>query len=191
MKKKTLSSSTSLSQSLSDTKVSFSQTMTTKNLSVTGGTGSLNTTAKLFGTTTEKKSEAEIRREKARKIRQEKQGPIDWTHLGIKLKYRGEAEREQAWIEWKKNNQGALTMTVNSRGEIVPVMKIERHPIYDLYYERLGLENTASNERTRSRLLMKRFVLDVQEIWLANLEHLREHQADKAFLANSNENIFI
>jgi len=32
---------------------------------------------------------------------------------------------------------------------------------------------------------MKRFVLDVQEIWLSNLEHLREHQPDKMFTTSA------
>jgi len=141
MHKKTLSSTQPLSQSLSETKVGgFSQTgSTTKNFSATlGTTNTLKKTANLFEDN-QKKNEAK-REEKLRKIRLEKQGPIDWSHLGLKMKYRGESQRETAWIEWKKNQEGALAMTVNKRGEIVPVMKIERHPIYEIFYERLGLE---------------------------------------------------
>ena len=37
-------------------------------------------------------------------------------------------------------------------------------------------ENGASCLRTKARLRMKRFVFDVHEVWLTNLQHLREHQ---------------
>jgi hypothetical protein len=103
------------------------------------------------------------------KLKKEKQGPVDWSHLGIKLKYRGEHERENAWLEWKKNDPEALSTLFK------PILKIERHPIVERFWHCLRLENVNSNERTRSRLLMKKFVLDVQEIWLSNLEHLKEH----------------
>lgn len=38
-----------------------------------------------------------------------------------------------------------------------------------------------SSTRTKTRLLMRRFVFDVQEIWLTNLEHLREHNVAHMF----------
>lgn len=38
-----------------------------------------------------------------------------------------------------------------------------------------------STSRTRNRLKMKRFVVDVQELWLTNLEHLKEHNPKYLF----------
>jgi hypothetical protein len=127
----------------------------------------------------EKKGSKSEKKSLSRTVRNEKQGPIDWSHFGIKLKYRGEREREQLWVEWKKNAALAMTM-INSEGMVVPIVKVQRHPIIELYYDRLSIENNSSNERTKSRLLMKKFVLDVQEIWMSNLAHLKEHNT--AFL---------
>lgn len=112
------------------------------------------------------------------KSKPEAQGPIDWTHMGIKLKYRGEKQREDAWEVWKSSIGNAKKL-LEDFNEILPVVKVDRHPIYTMYFRRVAEENYESNTRTKSRLLMKKFILDVQELWLANLEHLREHQAGK------------
>lgn len=114
------------------------------------------------------------------KRRKEKQGPTDWTHLGLKSKNRDEKNREDAWKDWKNSQSQSRTILYDIHS-VVPVVKVERHPLHMWYNERLSLENESSNERTRSRLLMKRFVFDVQELWLANLEHLREHQSTRMF----------
>lgn len=103
------------------------------------------------------------------------QGPIDWSSEGLRAKYRGEQQREEAWQAW----QDAASFTVDAveqEGLILPVTKMERHPMYVLYYERLEYENAMSRYRTKNRLRMKRFVMDVQEVWLTNLKHLQEHQ---------------
>lgn len=112
----------------------------------------------------------------------EGQGPIDWTHIGIKTKYRGEVERENAWNEWLKNQTIAKKLLQDMT--ILPVVKIERHPLYQWFFNRIREENSAADSRTKSRLLMKRFVFDVQEIWLSNLEHLQEHKPN-----NGTENV--
>lgn len=109
------------------------------------------------------------------KVKSEAQGPIDWTHMGIKLKYRGEKQREDAWELWK-SSIGNAKQLLDDFNEVLPVIKIERHPMYAMYFRRVREENNESNTRTKSRLLMKRFVLDVQELWLTNLQHLHEHQ---------------
>jgi hypothetical protein len=114
------------------------------------------------------------------KRRKERQGPTDWTHLGLKSKHRDERNREEAWKDWK-NSQSLSSTILYDIHEVVPIVKIERHPLHLWYNERLQFENENSNERTKSRLLMKRFVFDVQELWLANLEHLREHKASQIF----------
>eukprot|EP01039_Chlorochromonas_danica_P009908 gene9908-10956_t len=105
----------------------------------------------------------------------ESQGPIDWSHHGIKSKHRGEAEREEAWHHWKQTISISKTIMQDYQ-KILPVVKVERHPILALYYRLLEEENVNSVNRTRSRLLMKKFIYDVQELWLANLQHLHEHE---------------
>jgi hypothetical protein len=156
-----------LAESNSDTKL-LSKTAST----VGGGAPALASLRTMMKE--EKKGSKSGKRSPSKAIRNEKQGPIDWSHLGIKLKYRREREREQLWVEWKKNSALAVTM-INSEGMVVPIVKVQRHPIIELYYDRLSIENNSSNERTKSRLLMKKFVLDVQEIWMSNLAHLKEH----------------
>lgn len=103
------------------------------------------------------------------------QGPIDWSTEGLRAKYRGEEQREEAWQAWQDASAFAST-AVDDEALILPVTKMERHPIYVLYNQRLEYENAMSRYRTKNRLRMKRFVMDVQEVWLTNLKHLQEHQ---------------
>lgn len=121
----------------------------------------------LKGTGTKKKGTAKV----------ESQGPIDWSHQGIKSKYRGEHEREHTWHTWMQSVNLSKTLLEDVH-KVLPVVRVERHPIYAKYHQLLEDENATSNTRTRSRLLMKRFVLDVQEIWLTNLQHLHEHKPE-------------
>ena len=107
------------------------------------------------------------------KVSKEKQGPTDWSVRGLKSKYRGEAEREAAYNLWVSASYYAQkTLTVDDL--IIPTVRIERHPFYVSYYSHLNNENNMSSARTKARLLQKRFVFDVQEVWLTNMEHLRE-----------------
>ena len=109
------------------------------------------------------------------RIQEEPQGPIDWNIRGLRSKYRGEVERENLYQNWLLANKYA-DVAVDDGGLILSVSKVERHPLYVLYNQLLEEENIKSFRRTRTRLRMKRFVLDVQELWLSNLQHLREHQ---------------
>jgi hypothetical protein len=118
---------------------------------------------------------ATAKKSKNRFLKDEPQGPIDWSTRGLCSKYRGEIERENLWQSWAMAQTFAETASGDA-GLILSVAKVERHPLYVLYNKRIELENTESFKRTRTRLRMKRFVLDVQEIWLSNLQHLREHQ---------------
>lgn len=104
----------------------------------------------------------------------EAQGPIDWSWTGLKCKYRGETQREEAWQSW--HSAKTLSSHALDNEVIVPVAKVERHPLFRCYHDFLKKANNSSYIRTKKRLLMKRFVLDVQEVWLTNLQHLREHQ---------------
>jgi len=90
------------------------------------------------------------------------------------VKYRGESEREAAYNLWVSAAFYAQK-TLSMEDFVIPTVRIERHPFYVSYYSHLEGENNLSTSRTKSRLLQKRFVFDVQEVWLTNLEHLREH----------------
>eukprot|EP00605_Chrysophyceae_sp_TOSAG23-4_P002432 GSChrysophyteH1.ASY1.ANO1.2691.1 assembled CDS len=105
----------------------------------------------------------------------EQQGPIDWSTNGLKCKYRGEMEREAAWRSWETANAYSKD-ALDSQDIVIPIAKLERHPLFVQFYDHIKAENNGSCLRTRSRLLMKRFVFDVHEVWLTNLQHLREHQ---------------
>eukprot|EP00606_Chrysophyceae_sp_TOSAG23-5_P001341 GSChrysophyteH2.ASY1.ANO1.566.1 assembled CDS len=114
----------------------------------------------------------------------EQQGPIDWSTNGLKLKYRGEAEREAAYRSWETANaysQDAL----EDQAIVIPIAKIDRHPLFVQFYDHIKGENNGSTLRTRARLLMKRFVFDVHEVWLTNLQHLREHQPARLMQMNN------
>jgi hypothetical protein len=109
------------------------------------------------------------------KSRGEPQGPIDWSSRGLRSKYRGETEREDIWNTWIAANSFS-SKALEENDLVLPIAKIERHPLYVLFEKYIAEENFRSLTRTKSRLLMKRFVMDVHEIWLTNLQHLREHQ---------------
>lgn len=110
----------------------------------------------------------------------EYQGPIDWSCYGLKIKYRGEHEREEAYRLWKYSQTAADDALAESN-LILPVVKIERHPFHVLYHRRIYEENLLASNRTKARLLMKRFVFDVNEVWVTNLQHLREHQPEHLY----------
>lgn len=105
----------------------------------------------------------------------EAQGPVDWSVNGLKSKYRGEMEREAMWRSWQTANEYANN-AVKDQEMIIPIAVVERHPLYVQYYGHIKGENSQSCLRTKARLRMKRFVFDVHEVWLTNLQHLREHQ---------------
>jgi len=113
----------------------------------------------------------------------EKQGPIDWSTNGLKMKYRGEAEREGAFRSWETANAYAQ-QAIEEQEIVIPIAKITRHPLFTQFYEHIKGEQNGARLRTRARLLMKRFVFDVHEVWLTNLQHLREHQPARLMRQN-------
>lgn len=108
-------------------------------------------------------------------ITNEAQGPIDWSCRGLRSKYRGENEREELWKNWQAAHSFSAT-AMDELQTVIPVVTVTRHPMVELFERLLGEENGRSLTRTKARLLMKRFVMDVHEVWLMNLQHLREHQ---------------
>ena len=105
----------------------------------------------------------------------ELQGPIDYSIHGLKMKYRGEEAREAAFENWMAVNNYSQKV-FDTDEQIIPTVNLERHPLF-LYFDNfIETENLKVLMRTKNRLLMKRFVFDVHEVWLSNLQHLREHQ---------------
>lgn len=115
---------------------------------------------------------------KAKDVPTEAQGPIDWSSEGLRMKYRDEMNRELAWQTYQQVQSITATTTDLSQA-VLPVAKVDRHPMIDLFYSRLQIENTLSHTRTAARLTMKRFVMDVQEVWLTNLQHLAEYRSEE------------
>lgn len=105
----------------------------------------------------------------------EHQGPIDFSIYGLKSKYRGEHEREVAWNNYQAANAFSA-VAYDENDTVLPVASVQRHPLYVIYEELIQKENTEAYNRLKSRLAMKRFVMDVHELWLTNLQHIREHQ---------------
>jgi hypothetical protein len=143
-------------------------------------------------------------------LRKEQQGPIDWSHNGLKIKYRGEAEREGAYSLWMSAEEyagKAINTFPNQLPQVISVAKVVRHPFYVFFYDKIEQENgkiicfltliidmnsyspnrhiELSTSRTRNRLKMKRFVTDVQELWLTNLGHLKEHNPKNMYTTES------
>jgi len=105
----------------------------------------------------------------------EHQGPTDFSIYGLKSKYRGEYEREIAWKDYQAAH-GFSQTTFDDEDFVIPIATVERHPLYVVYDELILRENLLAYTRLKSRLSMKRFVMDVHELWLTNLQHIREHQ---------------
>lgn len=115
------------------------------------------------------------------KVQNENQGPIDWLSEGLRSKYRSESEREATWAAYVHAAAFSETTAYSEDHDVVPVALIERHPLVAMYESMIHNENHLSQQRTAARMQMKRFVMDVHEIWLTNLQHLREHQPNQLF----------
>ena len=111
----------------------------------------------------------------------EPQGPIDWSSQALRVKYRGASQREAAWQAWKHASAYSMQCLEEETGLVLPVAVVDRHPIFALFFKCIHEDNIRSLARSHARLKMKRFVQDVQEVWLSNLKHLREYQSTVAF----------
>lgn len=103
----------------------------------------------------------------------ELQGPIDWATKGLRHKYRGEVQREEVWRSWKLASNYAFQL-FDGDIEAIPITKILRHPLYNQYFRQVANECAFFCTKSGARVLTKRFVMDVHEVWLSNLSHLQE-----------------
>ena len=115
------------------------------------------------------------------RVMSEPQGPIDWSSQGLREKYRNEDARELAWSTYMDAVSYADNTAFEDDKQLIPIAVVERHPLMQMFFDRITLENITSRQRTLARLRMKRFVQNVQEVWLTNLAHLREHQVESIF----------
>ncbi|KAF0690346.1 Aste57867_18277 [Aphanomyces stellatus] len=91
----------------------------------------------------------------------ELQGATSWSSDDIHFKYRAEREREAAWV--------ASTTLQATDSPVVPIL--ERHPLYDKYFHTVETDNTYVQNLSRAKNQTKQFVLDVNRVWLTNLDH--------------------
>ena len=110
---------------------------------------------------------------KSEKKMMELQGPIDWASKGLRDKYRGEVQREEVWRAWKLASDYAIQL-FDGDVEAIPITRILRHPLYSQYFIQVANECALCSTKSCARVLMKRFVMDVHEVWLTNLSHLEE-----------------
>ncbi|CAN0403789.1 unnamed protein product, partial [Ectocarpus sp. 8 AP-2014] len=89
----------------------------------------------------------------------EGQGVTSWSSDDLRVKYRAEREREEAYQAFRLEEQ------------VVAVPEVDRHPLYVAYYNQLERENTRCLLRASARNKMKRFITDVHTVWLTNLAH--------------------
>ncbi|RHY24166.1 hypothetical protein DYB36_004143 [Aphanomyces astaci] len=100
----------------------------------------------------------------------ELQGASSWSIDDLHFKYRAEREREAAWVASTQLQQEAESSPV------VPIL--ERHPIYDKFFHTIDNDNTYVKNVSRAKNQTKQFVLDVNRVWLTNLDHFNHMTQD-------------
>ncbi|CAM9395173.1 unnamed protein product, partial [Ectocarpus sp. 12 AP-2014] len=100
----------------------------------------------------------------------EGQGVTSWSSDDLRVKYRAEREREEAYQAFRLEEQVAEALE-KDYGQVVAVPEVDRHPLYVAYYNQLERENTRCLLRASARNKMKRFITDVHTVWLTNLAH--------------------
>lgn len=109
------------------------------------------------------------------KPRHEVQGPVSWASDHLRVKYRCEDRRLEAYESYLRAVEEAKVLE-REDGVIMAVASVERHPITQLYEELMALEISRASTRARARNQMRRFVLDVHTVWITNLSGLDEHK---------------
>ncbi|CAM9748714.1 unnamed protein product, partial [Choristocarpus tenellus] len=105
----------------------------------------------------------------------EGQGVTSWSTDDLRIKYRSEEERQEAYRAFLLAKEASEAVE-KGFGEVVPFAEVDQHPLYAAYEDHLERENTQCLLRASARNKMKRFVLDVHTVWLTNLSHHPEYQ---------------
>ena len=109
------------------------------------------------------------------KAKLEVQGPVSWASEDLRVKYRCEDRRLEAYEAYQMALEEAKVLE-REDGVIMAVASVEPHPINNLYEHLMSLEVSRASTRARARNQMRRFVLDVHTVWITNLSHLEEHK---------------
>ena len=74
-------------------------------------------------------------------------GPINWCSDDIRVKWRGEREREEAWKVGRAARIATEELEKGTSGMVVPIVEPARHPIHALYWKYLKKENKEASKR--------------------------------------------
>lgn len=96
----------------------------------------------------------------------EAQGPTSWSSDDIRDKFRDEDNRNRAWAETQAAMEEAAILE-REEGIIVPVVAVDKHPVWKGVELQIKEENSASLRRARHRNAMKVFSYDVRAVWLS------------------------
>mmetsp|Transcript_25772 Transcript_25772/g.80295 ORF Transcript_25772/g.80295 Transcript_25772/m.80295 type:complete len:1072 (+) Transcript_25772:128-3343(+) len=110
------------------------------------------------------------RRSKGAKSNVEKTGPTNWSINDLQIKYRNEQSREDAHQASLETRAFQLQMAENY--VVVSAVNVPRHPLLISCHQRIATVNSFCLGRGRARCVARRFMLDVHQIWLSNLDHL-------------------
>ena len=92
----------------------------------------------------------------------------------LRVRYRDLPPREQQWAEDQAAVAAARDLA-RDEGTMVTVEVRERHPLPRWVAEIVATLNADCRKLIRGRNRLKKYVLDVEAAWRANLPHLREH----------------
>lgn len=88
-------------------------------------------------------------------------GPVNWSSDDLRSKYRDEYHREVAWSASQQALEASPYTAPN----------ISRHPLLSRCGAKIESERAECLGKARVRAVSRRFVLDVHQIWLTNLDH--------------------
>ena len=103
-------------------------------------------------------------------------GAKETTYHGLKKRFRSEEECQKKYDEYLERKKAGITgsITIDEDGIEEEDDVVERHPLWIHTMHIIHRENYWSRERSRRRLVARRFNLDVRDIWLSNLRHISE-----------------
>ena len=96
-------------------------------------------------------------------------GPINWSVRDLKNKYRDELLREDVYQASLAARDIASEMA--KHGKVICAAKLMKHPLLTSCQRHIQAANLLCIGRGRARCVARRFVLDVHQIWLTNLDH--------------------
>ncbi len=97
----------------------------------------------------------------------ELQGPTNWSSVDLRLKYRDELKRTEAW-EISCEREAEAERLRKEEGTFIPVVLVTRHPFHVDFEFVICEENRQAANRARARNRLKAFSYDMPVIWSVN-----------------------